>query len=192
MRPCSACRIQQFSDSGESARCHIVLFFSGRETDRKVTSAAFSHYTSGEIIIRLKGSIATPGIYRFPKNSRAGTVINMTAPLLVEKIADKRILSKELENGEIIDVVDRDKQHIGIMIYKMKAKERVLLGIPLIPDEMDLADWDSLPGIGPELAKEIMTNRQKYGDFGSFNSLERVPGIGEKRLKALRKYFLAS
>jgi len=170
----------------------LVLFYSGRETDRKVTSAAFLRYTSGEIIIRLKGSPATPGIYRFPKNTKVETVIKMTTPPLTGKIADERILSKELENGEIIDLVDRDKQHIDIMIYKMKAKERVLLGIPLIPDEMDLADWDSLPGIGPELAKEIMANRQIYGDFGSFYSLERVPGMGEKRLKALRKYFLAS
>lgn len=65
----------------------------------------------------------------------------------------------------------------------------MLLGIPLVPDQMDFADWDALPGIGPELAKTIMDNRQENGDFGSFGALQRVPGIGEKKLKKLKRYF---
>lgn len=172
-----------------SSLISIMLIFPGREADKKVKPAAFLRYTSGENLIRLKGCIPHPGIYRFPGNVTLATVINMTAPSLAEKITDKSILERILESGEIIDAEARDRQHIEIMIYKMKAKERMLLGIPLHPDVMDLSDWDSLPGIGPELAKAIMDNRQKYGDFGSFNSLQRVPGLGEMRLKALRIYF---
>ncbi|HEX9024650.1 MAG TPA: helix-hairpin-helix domain-containing protein [Geobacteraceae bacterium] len=71
----------------------------------------------------------------------------------------------------------------------MKAKERMVLGIPLDPDLMDLADWDSLPGIGPVLAKSIVDDRHNNGAFGSVEALRRVPGIGEKRLKELKKYF---
>jgi competence protein ComEA len=113
----------------------------------------------------------------------------MTAPSLVGKIVDKGILERDLESGEIIEAVARDQQHIEIMIYRMKARERMLLGIPLDPDAMDLADWEALPGIGPKLAKAIMDDRQKYGDLGSFNSLQRVPGVGEEKLKALKRYF---
>jgi competence protein ComEA len=166
-----------------------ALLFSGREADQQVKPAAFLRYTSGENLIGLKGCVLHPGIYRFPKHATLATVINMTDPSVTEKIADKGALERILESGEIIDAVARDKQHSEIMIYKMKAKERMLLGIPLHPDEMDLSDWDSLPGIGPELAKDIMEDRQKYGDFGSFNSLQRVPGLGGKRLDALRIYF---
>jgi competence protein ComEA len=104
-------------------------------------------------------------------------------------ITDKRLLERNLECGETIELVARDQQHIEIMIYKMKARERMLLGIPLDPDEMDLADWEALPGIGPRLAKAIMDDRQKNGDLGSFNSLQRVPGVGEEKLKALARYF---
>jgi len=113
----------------------------------------------------------------------------MTAPALAGKIVDIRLLERDLESGEIIEAVARDQQHIEILIYKMKARERILLGIPLVPDEMDMADWESLPGIGPKLAKNIMDNRQKYGDLGSFNSLQRVPGLGGGKLKALKRYF---
>ncbi len=94
-----------------------------------------------------------------------------------------------MQNGDIIEAIVKDREHIDITIYKMRAKERILLGIPLVPDQMDFADWDALPGIGPVLAKNIMDNRQKYGDFGSFGALQRVPGIGEKKLKVLKRYF---
>jgi competence protein ComEA len=167
----------------------IALLFPGREADRKVRPAAFLRYTSGENLIRLQGCIPHPGIYRFPRRATLATVINMTAPSVIEKIADKGIMGRVLESGEVVNAVAMDKQHIEIMIYKMKAKEKMLLGIPLHPDEMDISDWEALPGIGPELAKAIIGNRQKYGDFGSFNSLQRVHGLGGKRLNALRIYF---
>jgi competence protein ComEA len=113
----------------------------------------------------------------------------MTAPSIAGKTADKRLLERNLQSGDIIEAVAGDQQHIEIMIYKMKARDRMLLGIPLQPDEMDQADWEALPGVGPKLAKTILANRQYYGDFGSFDALQRVPGLGGKKLKALKRYF---
>lgn len=165
------------------------LLMQSREADHKVMPAAFLHYSSGATLVRLQGCIPNPGIYSFPENVNIATVINMTAPSINEKISDKSLLKRKLTSGEIINAVAKGNQHIDIIIYKMKARERMLLGIPLHPDEMDLADWESLPGIGPKLAKDIMEYRQKYGDFGSFDSLQRVPGMGERRLDALRSYF---
>jgi len=166
-----------------------ALLFPGREADQHGMPAAFLHYSSGATIVRLKGCVPNPGIYRFPIHVTLATVINMTAPSLAGKLPDKRLMKRDLESGEIIEAVAKDQQHIEILIYKMKARERILLGIPLDPDEMELADWESLPGIGPKLAKTIMENRQKYGDLGSFNSLQRVPGLGGGKLKSLKRYF---
>ena len=172
-----------------SALICTALLFPGRDADHHGMPAAFLHYTSGANIIRLKGCMPSPGIYRIPKHFTLATVINMTAPSLAGNMPDIRLLERDLESGDIIEAVAKDQQHIEIMIYKMKARERMLLGIPLDPDEMDLADWESLPGIGPKLAKAIVDNRQKYGDLGSFNSLQRVPGVGGEKLKVLKRYF---
>ena len=64
-----------------------------------------------------------------------------------------------------------------------------MLGIPLLPDQMDAEDWDSLPGIGPKLAKKIVDDRQENGDYCSLEAVQRVPGMGEKKIKSLKKYF---
>jgi competence protein ComEA len=73
----------------------------------------------------------------------------------------------------------------------MPARQRLALGIPLHPDRMSHADWVALPGIGVQLATRIEADRQKYGDFGRFEALERVKGIGPGKLRALRQYFVS-
>jgi competence protein ComEA len=172
-----------------SACLAATLFSAGHEEFHKGLPLAFLHYTTGGNIIRLKGCVPVPGIYHFPEHTKLATVINMTMPSMVPKIADKTLLERVIQNGDIVEAVARDRQHIEINIGKIKAKERMLLGIPLNPDRMDFADWDSLPGIGPGLAKAIMDDSHKYGAFGSIETLQRIPGIGEKKLKDLRKYF---
>ena len=46
---------------------------------------------------------------------------------------------------------------------------------------------DGLDGIGPTLAKRIVEYRDRHGGFRSVSDLDRVEGIGEKRMAALRK-----
>jgi competence protein ComEA len=74
-------------------------------------------------------------------------------------------------------------------VKTMKAGERILLGIPLDPDQMDRADWEDLPGIGPKLARKIVEDRQIYGDFHTAEAIRRVPGMGEGKFNAIKKYF---
>jgi competence protein ComEA len=44
---------------------------------------------------------------------------------------------------------------------------------------------ESLPRIGPALAKRIVANRDSFGPFGSMDGLQRVRGIGPAMAKAL-------
>ena len=172
-----------------SALLGTVLFYSGHDTDHKGVPVAFLRYSSAGNIVRLKGCVPNPGVYRFPEKTKLINVINMTVPLMAGKINNKELLETSVQNGDIVEMLAKDRQHAEITLSKMKAKERMLLGIPLDPNQMDFADWDSLPGIGPGLAQSIMDDRQKYGDFVSFEALQRVPGMGEKKLNALKKYF---
>jgi competence protein ComEA len=71
----------------------------------------------------------------------------------------------------------------------MPAAQRMALRIPLHPDRMSAEDWEALAGIGPGLAKAIEMERQQNGDFGSLAGLQRVKGIGSKRLAAWENFF---
>ena len=45
---------------------------------------------------------------------------------------------------------------------------------------------DTLDGIGPVIARKIIDHRTQNGPFRSVDELGQVPGIGPKRLAALR------
>ena len=53
----------------------------------------------------------------------------------------------------------------------------------------DAKDFQSVPGIGPELAKRIIELREERGGFSFLEELTDVSGIGEKRFDALKDYF---
>lgn len=48
------------------------------------------------------------------------------------------------------------------------------------------SELESLPGIGPSLAKKILDFRQKNGPFKSAQDLMAVQGIGEKKFEQLK------
>ena len=48
------------------------------------------------------------------------------------------------------------------------------------------AQLEGLPGIGPVLARRIVEFREKRGGFKRIEELLAIPGISEKKWKALR------
>ena len=48
------------------------------------------------------------------------------------------------------------------------------------------AELETLPGIGPSLAKKIMDFRQKNGNFKTTEDLKAVAGIGDKKFEQLK------
>jgi competence protein ComEA len=59
--------------------------------------------------------------------------------------------------------------------------------------DVNTADWVELtlmPGIGPELARRIVADRDAKGPFRQTNDLRRVRGIGPKTLDGMKPYLL--
>ncbi|MBR3019727.1 MAG: helix-hairpin-helix domain-containing protein [Clostridia bacterium] len=53
----------------------------------------------------------------------------------------------------------------------------------------DAADFQAVPGIGPELSQRIIALREERGGFSFLEEVTDVSGIGDKRFDALEDYF---
>jgi len=49
---------------------------------------------------------------------------------------------------------------------------------------------ERLPGVGPVLAKRIVDFREKKGGYKRIEELLAVPGVSEKKWKAMREYLV--
>jgi competence protein ComEA len=165
------------------------VLLKGHGTHRKGESAAFLRYSATMVTVRLQGGVPSPGIYRFSDGVGIDAVIKMTGAHYHAGDAVEDIRHAPLMNGDILEFQSAERQQPEIKTAKMKAGEKMLLGIPLHPDTMDSDDWECLPGIGPRLARKIVRDRQINGEFGAIGAVERVPGVGKGKLGTIAKYF---
>jgi len=55
-----------------------------------------------------------------------------------------------------------------------------------------LRELESLPGIGPVMAREIISFRDTFGGFKSKEGLKDVKGIGDKKFEKIRDLIIIS
>ncbi len=70
---------------------------------------------------------------------------------------------------------------------RVEKNSRSTVGQNLIDiNSASAGDLEKLPGIGPALAREIITHRERYGRFRRTEHLLMVRGISERRFEVLR------
>ena len=52
----------------------------------------------------------------------------------------------------------------------------------------DESELDTLPGIGPSIAKKIITYRNENGKFNTIEDIKNVSGIGDAKFEEIKKY----
>ena len=74
----------------------------------------------------------------------------------------------------------------------MAANKLLVFSIPLDLNQVTAEDLCLIPGIGTSLAQEIIAYREKRKAFRSVEELKKVKGIGEKKWKAFKNFFVVT
>lgn len=154
-------------------------------------SPAFSLTAPTGVQILLETGFPNPGVHQFSDGMMLGDVIKLTvgAEALSGQLSPA-LESREVADGMVLRINDSGGKR-RIEQDWMPARQRLALNILLHPDRMSRDDWVTLPGIGEKLAAQIEYDRQIFGDFGRFEALDRVKGIGPAKLKTLQPFFSA-
>lgn len=168
----------------------IVFLYEGHRSRTQTGPAvAFRSLSSAGITIRVRGDVRHPGIYRLPDGATLGTVTNMTAAKTLMFQPTVYNFNSRLQSGMIVDFKNFNLKKCIVTIDYMKAKERMMLAIPLDLRHMDEVDWDALPGIGKNTAHDIIIYRQNNGGFSSLEDLKNVPGISDGKFQKMKSFF---
>lgn len=74
-----------------------------------------------------------------------------------------------------------------VEIQQLEPREQVL---QVDVNRATWVEWSQLEGIGPALAHRIVEDRERNGPFHSVDDVQRVPGIGPKRIEQLRPWLV--
>ncbi len=136
-----------------------------------------------------------------PLESLASDVLPTGTRLLVTKEPESaRLFSPPGANGKEGSGLSQENRFpvktpgppyvIRVTLQRMEARKLLLFSIPLDLNRVTVEDLCFIPGIGKTLAQEIVAYRVRRNAFRSVEDLKNVKGIGEKRWKGLRTFFV--
>lgn len=149
--------------------------------------------TTTPILVLINGQVVNPGIYTLEKDSRLMDLIELAGGL-----------TKEADVSRVNNVFilrDGDYFYIPAVDENIPDTARNATGNKVLDDSshfeypLDLNSaskeaLESLPGIGPTKAMDIINYREQVGSFTTVDDLLNVPGIGPTTLESIREYLI--
>ena len=137
-----------------------------------------------QIYVHVSGAVIKEGVYRLNKGDRLIDLIKLSGATVSADL-DNINLAEPLTDGQKICV---PKKTVNIASNQFQAtagksaKSNKIVNI----NTADEKGLDSLPGIGPAMAKRIVDYRNEKGKFSNIEELKEVPGISEKKFEKLK------
>ena len=134
--------------------------------------------------MHVAGAVLRPGVYRLSPRARVVDAVRRAGGVRRRADLSALNLAAKLEDGRQVVVPLRPRAGAPVPADGGTAT------VPAGPIDINTAtaeQLDELDGIGPGMAGAILEYRKEHGGFGSIEELGQVPGIGEKRLAALRE-----
>jgi competence protein ComEA len=137
--------------------------------------------------VHVAGAVRRPGVYRMRPGSRIDDAVRRAGGATAKADLGAVNLAAKIEDGRQVLVPERAPAPAAAAAASPGSPAAATPpGAPLSLNTATVGQLDTLPGVGPATAEKIIAYREEHGGFGSVEELGQVPGIGEKRLAALR------
>jgi competence protein ComEA len=147
------------------------------------------------LVIHVAGAVRSPGVYRLREGARVDDAVRRAGGASRGADLAQLNLAAKLEDGRQV-LVPRRVPVAGAAGGAAAAARAaaggaaVVTGAPAAPVNLNTAtpeQLDTLDGVGPVMVQKILQYRTEHGGFSSIEELGQIPGIGERRLAALRE-----
>jgi len=139
-------------------------------------------------VVHVAGAVRRTGVYRLPDGARVQDAVRRAGGATSEANLDGINLAAKVADGQQIVVPSATPSAAAGGPAPTGDAADVASAAPVGLNAATLDELQTLDGVGPATAEKIVAWRTEHGGFRSVDDLGQVPGIGPKRLAALREH----
>jgi len=139
--------------------------------------------SGGDVVVDVTGAVQKPGVYRLPEGSRVEEAVQRAGGATGKAELDSLNLAARLADGQQVVV----PEHVpgappGAPAAAGAGGEE---DGPISLSTATAAELDTIDGIGPVTAEDIIKFREEHGGLSSVDQLDQISGIGPATMEAL-------
>jgi competence protein ComEA len=141
---------------------------------------------SASALVHVAGAVRRPGVYRLRDGARVQDAVARAGGPRGGADVNAINLAAKVADGQQVVVPRRGSAAQPAAAGTADGATGGPAGAPISLNGATAEQLDTLDGVGPATARKILDWRRLHGGFRSVDDLGQVPGIGPKRLAALR------
>jgi len=138
-----------------------------------------------QLVVHVAGAVRDPGVYRLPEGSRVTDALERAGGATAAALPDGVNLAAMVADGQQVVIPARAEAAAA-----GTAAAAALPGAASAPIGLGMAtveQLDTIEGIGPVTAADIVEFRDEQGGLSSVEDLDQISGIGPATMEALRE-----
>jgi competence protein ComEA len=132
-----------------------------------------------DVVVDVAGAVRRPGVYRLPVGARVTDAVERAGGASARAELEAINLAARLSDGQQVLVPERGAA--GPVPGSESAEEG-----PISLGAATVEQLETIDGIGPVTAADIVRFRDQHGGLSSVDQLDQVSGIGPATMEALR------
>jgi competence protein ComEA len=135
---------------------------------------------AGDLVVDVAGAVQRPGVYRLPAGSRVEDAIARAGGASARALLEAVNRAARLADGQQVVVPERGPGGASLATGSGGGEGPISLGTATVEQ------LDTIDGIGPVTAQDIVDFRDQHGGLASVDQLDQVSGIGPATMESLR------
>jgi competence protein ComEA len=142
------------------------------------------------IAVEMDGDFGPRGIIQAESGMTVREALEKAGATQEKMPFPEEILSQKIDKSSRLSIVPEGGGEGRVVIEPLSPTKLKVLSVPILLNTATAEELETLPGIGPQTAQAIVEFREQHGKFYTPDDLLQVPGIGPRKLAALRSRIL--
>jgi competence protein ComEA len=135
---------------------------------------------ASDLVVDVTGAVERPGVYRLPAGSRVEDAVERAGGASAKAELEAVNRAARLADGQQVVVPERGPAGVALAATGGEEEGPISLGTATVEQ------LDTIDGIGPVTAQDIVDFRDEHGGLASVDQLDQVSGIGPATMESLR------